>query len=77
MKRYNCYILFEGSAGSDEGTPVRVFLNKSILRGYVSKKYPDARGVNRETPSELYWETSDGWLRCRSAIDQVPLVLKS
>ena len=64
------FILFEGYTGDDSGYPVAAFRTKKALREFVRTRYPKARGEERQTPSELYWQwnregphDAGGWLR--------------
>lgn len=65
------YRLEEGTIGQDHGVTIACFQTKKSLRAYVRTHYPWARGEQRMTPAELYWQWEDrgpafnhyGWLR--------------
>jgi len=66
------HILMTGLRGDCQGYPQAAFKTKKDLKRYVKKEYPEARGINRMEPNELYWEDEQGrWFRCD---DQIELV---
>lgn len=64
------FILFGGYTGDDKGDPIAAFKTKKAARDFVRKEFPEARGAERTSPSELYWQWEGGgqngrggWLR--------------
>lgn len=66
------HILMTGLRGNYHGYPEAAFKTKKALRNYIKSEFPEARGVNRMEPGELYWEDESGWwAKCDTQIDLI------